>query len=338
MGINRALTGSTFTRTELKTGRRPPPKNVKIFPPGSPLFLEGEVGRELFIISEGEIKITKGTKDDEVQLAVLGPGAILGEMSLLDKQPRSASATTIKETKAVIINEATFNAVASLLPIWLTSIIRIVTSRLRDTNKSIGTSILKNREKAVCHLLYMLGDELAEEKQGNERTLDYYNFVSEVQFITKLKSGDVAQNLKGLEDKKLIRIVPATGTKHIVAKNFRALKYYVEFLSAKDQSAQLPIIAIGKEGVQVLEQCLAIFKEKGTNKAANSYLLREELERILSQKVKGFSLGMLKPLGNNGFLKYQPPNESSKKGYYVLNPANVTDSLDSLPWVESFNS
>lgn len=65
-------------------------------PAGVALIAEGEPARSLFVVYEGELEICKrGNHGSEVRLAVLGPGDCLGEMSLIDIQPRSATARTL---------------------------------------------------------------------------------------------------------------------------------------------------------------------------------------------------------------------------------------------------
>ncbi len=101
------------------------------------LFKEGDRGRETYIIQEGEIRITRNGKEGEMELARIGAGSVLGEMSLLDNMPRSATGTATKTSKAMIVNELIFNAVLQKVPPWLTSIVRIITSRIRDVNKRV---------------------------------------------------------------------------------------------------------------------------------------------------------------------------------------------------------
>src|SRR5690349_20624586 len=60
---------------------------------GAQLLREGEPARSMFVVFEGEVEITKcGKGGAEYQLAVLKPGDCVGEMSLIDLQPRSATA------------------------------------------------------------------------------------------------------------------------------------------------------------------------------------------------------------------------------------------------------
>lgn len=68
--------------------------------PGEVVFKEGEAGREMFIVLEGEIEILKKSKRArETRVALLGPGDWFGEMSILDIMPRSATVRALAPTR-----------------------------------------------------------------------------------------------------------------------------------------------------------------------------------------------------------------------------------------------
>ena len=59
---------------------------------GADVFHEGEAGRDLFVILDGEIEVLRRSKrGHETRVALLGPGDWFGEMSILDVLPRSAT-------------------------------------------------------------------------------------------------------------------------------------------------------------------------------------------------------------------------------------------------------
>jgi CRP/FNR family transcriptional regulator, cyclic AMP receptor protein len=63
---------------------------------GHVLFHEGETGRELYVVLDGEIEILKHSRQGrESRVAILGPGDWFGEMAVLDVMPRSATARAI---------------------------------------------------------------------------------------------------------------------------------------------------------------------------------------------------------------------------------------------------
>ena len=74
------------------------------------IFCEGEPGEELYILLEGKVKITKLSNDKELIIAILDKGDIFGEMAIIDKKPRSASAIAHGFVKTKAIREETFPA------------------------------------------------------------------------------------------------------------------------------------------------------------------------------------------------------------------------------------
>jgi CRP-like cAMP-binding protein len=74
--------------------------------PGAQLLREGEHARSMFIVREGELQILKRGRDGtEFKLAVLKTGDVVGEMSLIDIQPRSATARAVGEATLCVIDQ-----------------------------------------------------------------------------------------------------------------------------------------------------------------------------------------------------------------------------------------
>ncbi len=68
--------------------------------PGSVAFREGDSGREMFVLLEGEMEVLKRSKREvEARVAVLGPNDWFGEMSILDVMPRSATVRAIAPSR-----------------------------------------------------------------------------------------------------------------------------------------------------------------------------------------------------------------------------------------------
>ncbi len=67
----------------------------KTFPKNTVLCSEGDLSDSLYIICTGKVKVTMNSEEGkEVILSILGPGEYLGEMPLLDSEPRSATVIT----------------------------------------------------------------------------------------------------------------------------------------------------------------------------------------------------------------------------------------------------
>src|ERR1700757_2209766 len=71
---------------------------------GDVLFKEGDVGRALFILEWGQIEITRRTAAGKTQrLAILDSGDYFGEISLMDDQPRTASAVAVTPSRVYLL-------------------------------------------------------------------------------------------------------------------------------------------------------------------------------------------------------------------------------------------
>jgi CRP-like cAMP-binding protein len=97
------------------------------------LFMEGDVGQEMYFLRSGRVQVLKREDGRTRILAELGAGAILGEMSLLDHQPRSAAVLTLEESEFEVIDHGTFDAALESLPSWMRSMFLVVVGRLRET-------------------------------------------------------------------------------------------------------------------------------------------------------------------------------------------------------------
>ena len=89
---------------------------------------QGELGDSMFLIAEGEVRIHRG----DVELAVLKAKDYFGEMSILDGEPRSASATALADCLLLRISQADFYSILSHHNEVALTIIRTLTRRLRQ--------------------------------------------------------------------------------------------------------------------------------------------------------------------------------------------------------------
>ncbi len=97
---------------------------------------EDDPGDSLFIVLEGMVKISSYTADGkEVVLALLGKGAFFGEMSLLDRQPRSATVTTMEPTRLAQISRRDLDPLLLEQPQITLKLLTEVVSRLRKTSR-----------------------------------------------------------------------------------------------------------------------------------------------------------------------------------------------------------
>jgi signal transduction histidine kinase len=76
---------------------------------GEALFNEGDDGDSAYVVTSGELEIVKATRGSEVRIATSGPGVLVGEMSLLLDEPRSATVRALVDTELVSIPRASLD-------------------------------------------------------------------------------------------------------------------------------------------------------------------------------------------------------------------------------------
>lgn len=101
---------------------------------GEVLFREGDAGSDLFIVVGGHVAVSRAGHDGSpVELAVLGPGEILGEMSHFDDEPRSATAAARGATRVMVFSRNNFSLIFQLHPKWTTQLVAGLAGRIRRT-------------------------------------------------------------------------------------------------------------------------------------------------------------------------------------------------------------
>ena len=102
------------------------------------LFNKGDEGDSLFAILSGRVKIfTQDNQGREVALNRVGTGEIIGEMALLDYEPRSASVVALEKTTALELSREDFMGILKRQPDLALSVIRNLSSRLRQNTSYI---------------------------------------------------------------------------------------------------------------------------------------------------------------------------------------------------------
>jgi CRP/FNR family transcriptional regulator, cyclic AMP receptor protein len=111
---------------------------VKKVDKGFFLFAEGMPGELLYIILSGQVEIIKKTTDNKkIVLAEMGPNDIIGEMSLIDSEPRSATCRASENSVMLGITKKSFiemlDANPRIAAKMLMNLLRIMSRRLRAT-------------------------------------------------------------------------------------------------------------------------------------------------------------------------------------------------------------
>lgn len=101
---------------------------------GEYIFREGDSGDAMFIIQEGQVEVLKTMQGREVCLTVLEEGDFFGEMAVLERLPRSASARAVTDCLLLRIDESTFEHMIRANPEIPVRMLRKLSQRLRHAD------------------------------------------------------------------------------------------------------------------------------------------------------------------------------------------------------------
>lgn len=126
----------------------------KQVPRGSELFSEGDPGDSLYVITAGKVKLGRRSADGrENLLAILGMGEMLGELSLFDPGPRTATATAIADTELVGLAHSDMTEFLKDRPEVGMTMLGALARRLRRTNEALGDLVFTDVPGRVAKAL-----------------------------------------------------------------------------------------------------------------------------------------------------------------------------------------
>jgi CRP/FNR family cyclic AMP-dependent transcriptional regulator len=129
----------------------------KIVSKGTVVLTEGDIGDSLYTIISGRVKVFIGDEDGrEIILKILGPGDFFGEMSLIDRQPRSASVSTLENSVFRTLSHQAFESCLERAPRIAATVMQALAKRLRDADRKISTLALMDVYGRVANTLLEL--------------------------------------------------------------------------------------------------------------------------------------------------------------------------------------
>ena len=109
------------------------------------LFRAGDAGDAMYIIERGKVRISvQATDGRELTLTELGQGDFFGELTLLDRQPRSANATVSEESRLAVLSREHFLSFMRSKPNVALEMLTALAHRLRRTDELLRHSVTRN--------------------------------------------------------------------------------------------------------------------------------------------------------------------------------------------------
>jgi CRP/FNR family transcriptional regulator, cyclic AMP receptor protein len=169
------------------------------------LFMAGDPGDGCYRLNEGLLKVSIASPSGaERILAILGPGAIVGDMAMIDGRPRSASVSALRDCKLSFVSRAAFEAFAAKQPEIYKNLLSLLAGRLRDTDQVVAAGSFLSLRGRVARALLDLGKAFGNDVGGGRIVIRQKISQSDVAAMAGIARENVSRILNDWMREKLV--------------------------------------------------------------------------------------------------------------------------------------
>jgi CRP-like cAMP-binding protein len=119
------------------------------FKAGSFILREGEEGDAAYIVVSGKCEIQKELPSGPEILQTVGPGAVFGEMAILDAGPRTASVVAVEDTDVLVVTSAVLEQEMAALKPWMATLMKSLAARFRNIDAAHRATYVGSSSQAI---------------------------------------------------------------------------------------------------------------------------------------------------------------------------------------------
>ena len=165
----------------------------KTHPKGDVLFRRGESGQHAYFIEKGAVDVIIEKDGEDFVIAHLGAGEIIGEMSMIDDEPRSATVVATEDTEVIVIQRSRFIKPLTSADPMMSLLLRVVLTRFRDAqNRYSGISSNPSRSDGSLEQIRSLAFQRINDERDLMRGLENNEFEMHYQPIVSMETGHIA--------------------------------------------------------------------------------------------------------------------------------------------------
>lgn len=206
--LSRQLPASLFDSAPLKSLKT-----------DQPLFTAGEAGDGCYRLEEGLLKVEVASPRGEARIiALLSPGAVVGELSLIDGLPRSASVIALRTSILRFVSREAFEACTRTHPEINRALVAVLSNRLREADATIAAAAFLSVRARVARALIELAEHVGEEAGEGRIALNYI-----------LRQGDLAA-MAGVARENASRVFSDLRKRKVIS--MQARRVYINDMSA----------------------------------------------------------------------------------------------------------
>ena len=278
--------------------------SVSHYKKGDILVREGSNSNSMYWVQSGTLRLYKKKGEGFIELGVVHSGEIVGEMSFLDNEPRSASIEALQPCDIIEIPRGKFDEVLAAQPTWMRSLVSTLVKRLRSTSNRVRElessstiySVDEDGRTSKVHeflstseqlklssALLLAGSRNSEKGNDGHQVLKggWFSFYASQIFNVQLAKVQVFTDL--MDAAKVIRIERKPEGVELVLLDLERLERFIYFAqdeNAKIDDKQLPIT---QRGMLVLDAIHEFGKVPPAGPGNEAYTLNmEEVFRKMS--------------------------------------------------------
>ena len=278
---------------------KPKDKRLEVdFQPGDVIFREGDEGNHLYIVSSGDVEISKEIDDEKVILVKLKAGDMFGEMVMVGSNIRSGTATALSPTSCISINRMMFRKKMADVPEWMQKFFGIMVERLRETTRRFNPKQHRPTGHQIVEALAILLNEGETDHHGKVY-LPWDNLEQRIRYILAIPDRQVTMALEMLANTEIAGYEVESGEeRRFMVNSPDQFQQFAQFLRqrfiAREKKMTVPesqpltdeeygvlqkAVALSERGEQKLQALDIAEFEKGL--ADRFDLSPEEIEKIL---------------------------------------------------------
>jgi CRP/FNR family transcriptional regulator, cyclic AMP receptor protein len=168
-------------------------------------FIAGDDGDGCYRVEDGLLKVSVlASGGGERILAILGPGSLVGELSMIDGAPRSASVCALRPSKLSFVSRATFEAFGRSNPEVYRHVMILLARRLRETNGALAATSFLSVKGRVARALLSLAEAFGHDVGGGRILVRQKLTQSDLGAMAGIARENVSRILKDWTDRKLV--------------------------------------------------------------------------------------------------------------------------------------
>lgn len=175
------------------------------FTSGQSIFSRGDVGQELYLVTKGRVRLSiLSAEGRELSFAHAGPGAIFGEIAMLDGDVRTADATAVGKTEAMVLGHPAFRRLLETTPGFADAVIHFLCARLREADLQLEGVALHRIEVRLARFLLGLCAQHAPGQEDGTITIELGMSQGELALLLGASRPKVNGALTVLEDQGIV--------------------------------------------------------------------------------------------------------------------------------------